>query len=212
MTTAPKPGTGARGDAPMVRIAGRAALRAWLERFADSSTGVWLVTRKGSERTIDYAEVVEELLCFGWIDGQARGLDDRESMQWVAPRKPGSAWSRPNKERVERLLAAGLIRPRGLAVIEAARTSGRWSALDEVEQGIEPAELAAALDAVPAARAAWDGFPRSARRALLEWLSTAKTDATRDRRIAAIVGEAAEGRRANQWRPKDQREADTAPA
>lgn len=212
MTTAPTPGTGARGDAPVVRVADRAALRAWLERFSDTSTGVWLVTRKGPERTIDYAEVVEELLCFGWIDGQARGLDDRESMQWVAPRKPGSAWSRPNKERVERLLEAGLIRPRGLAVIEAARTSGRWTALDEVEQGIEPPELCAALDAVPAARAAWDGFPRSARRALLEWLSTARTEATRDRRIAAIIGEAAEVRRANQWRPKGRREADTDPA
>ena len=183
----------------------RAALRAWLEESAGTSTGVWLVVPKGADRTITYAEIVEELLCFGWIDGQARGLDERASMQYVAPRKPRSAWSRPNKERVERLTAAGLMRPPGLAAVEAAKTSGRWSALDEVELGIEPPELAAALDAVPAARAGWDVFPRSARRAILEWISTARTDPTRERRIALTVAEAAEGRRANQWRPPEER-------
>jgi uncharacterized protein YdeI (YjbR/CyaY-like superfamily) len=193
------------GDAPRVRIADRAALRAWLEEHAETSTGAWLVTRKGPERTIEYDGMVEELLCFGWIDGQARSLDERESMQYVAPRKPASGWSGLNKERVERLLAAGLIRPSGLRVIEAAKASGRWTALDEVEQGIEPAELTTALDAVPAARATWDAFPPSARRAILAWISTAKTTPTRERRIALTVAEAAEGRRANEWRPKDQR-------
>lgn len=186
-------------DAPRLRVADRAELRAWLSEHAATSTGVWLVMRKGAERTITYAEVVEELLCVGWIDGQGMGLDDRESMQYVAPRKPRSAWSRPNKERIERLEAAGLLQPAGIAVIEAAKASGRWTALDEVEQGIEPPELAAALDEVPAARAAWDAFPRSARRAILEWISTAKTAPTRERRIALTVSEAAEGRRANAW-------------
>jgi uncharacterized protein YdeI (YjbR/CyaY-like superfamily) len=192
-------------DAPSVRIADRAALRAWLEENAETSTGAWLVTRKGPDRTIEYAEMIEELLCFGWIDGQGRALDERESMQYVAPRKPASAWSGSNKERVERLLAAGLIRPAGLAAIEAAKASGRWSALDEVEQGIEPADLTAALDAVPAARSAWDAFPPGARRAILAWISTAKSAPTRERRIAVTVAEAAEGRRANEWHPKDQR-------
>jgi uncharacterized protein YdeI (YjbR/CyaY-like superfamily) len=192
-------------DAPRVRIADRAALRAWLEEWSATSAGVWLVVTKGADRTIDYAEIVEELLCFGWIDGQGLGLDDRESMQYVAPRKPRSAWSRPNKERVERLIDSGLMRPPGLTVIEAAKASGRWSALDEVELGIEPDELATALDAAPAARSAWDAFPRSARRAILEWISTAKTAPTRERRIALTIAEAAEGRRANQWRSREER-------
>jgi uncharacterized protein YdeI (YjbR/CyaY-like superfamily) len=195
----------AAGDAPQVRIADRGELRAWLEANHTSSTGVWLIVPKGADRTIDYAEIVEELLCFGWIDGQGRSFDDRASMQYVAPRKPRSGWSRPNKERIERLTAAGLMRPAGVAAVEAAKASGHWSALDDVEAGVEPPELTAALDAVPAARAAWDGFPRSARRAILEWISTAKTAPTRERRIATTVAEAAEGRRANQWRPPDQR-------
>jgi uncharacterized protein YdeI (YjbR/CyaY-like superfamily) len=195
----------AAGDAPQVRIADRAELRAWLEANHASDTGVWLIVPKGADRTIDYAEIVEELLCFGWIDGQGRSFDDRASMQYVAPRKPRSGWSRPNKERIERLTAAGLMRPAGVAAVEAAKASGHWSALDDVEAGVEPPELTAALDAVPAARAAWDGFPRSARRAILEWISTAKTAPTRERRIATTVAEAAEGRRANQWRPPDQR-------
>ncbi|RIX28253.1 YdeI/OmpD-associated family protein [Amnibacterium setariae] len=204
MATAERPRSAATGrNAPQVPVRDRAELRRWLEQHAATSSGVWLVVPKGPDRTIDYAEIVEELLCFGWIDGQGRSFDEQRSLQYVAPRKPTSAWSRPNKERVERLLAAGLMRPAGQAVIDAAVASGRWTALDEVEQGIEPADLTAGLDAVPAARAAWDGFPRSARHALLEWLSTAKTAPTRERRIAAIVSEAAGGRRANQWRPAD---------
>ena len=192
-------------DAPQVRVQDRAALRAWLEESAATSTGVWLVVGKGADRTITYAEIVEELLCFGWIDGQGRSLDERASLQYVAPRKPGSGWSGPNKERVERLTAAGLMRPPGIAAVEAAKASGRWSALDEVELGVEPPELAAALDAVPPARTAWDGFPRSARQAILGWISTARTAPTRERRIALTVSEAAEGRRANQWRPPAER-------
>jgi uncharacterized protein YdeI (YjbR/CyaY-like superfamily) len=190
-------------DAPIVRVADRAELRAWLEEHAAASTGVWLVTRKGPERTITYAEVVEELLCFGWIDGQARGLDDRESAQYVAPRKPRSGWSRSNKERIERLEADGLLRQAGIAAVALAKETGRWTALDESEQGVEPPDLTVALDAEPAAREVWDAFPKSARRTILEWISTAKTVPTRERRISLAVSEASQGRRANEWpRPR----------
>lgn len=187
-------------DAPQVRIADRPALRAWLAEHAASSGGVWIVTVKGRDRAVEYDDIVEELLCVGWVDSLGRRLDDRETMLYVAPRKPGSAWSRPNKERIARLEAAGLMLEAGRAVVEAAKASGRWTALDEVEQGIEPPDLTAALDASPAARSAWDGFPRSTKRAILEWISTAKTTPTRERRIATTVSEAAIGRRANQPR------------
>jgi uncharacterized protein YdeI (YjbR/CyaY-like superfamily) len=90
--------------------------------------------------------------------------------------------------------------PAGVAMVELARRTGTWTALDLVEELVEPAELRAALDAVPAARRSWDGFPRSTRRALMEWISSAKTDATRDKRVRATVDEAAVGRRANQPR------------
>ncbi|MHC1558111.1 YdeI/OmpD-associated family protein [Actinomycetospora sp. C-140] len=121
-------------------------------------------------------------------------------MLLLAPRKATSAWSRVNKQRVERLTAAGLMTPAGQAAIEAARATGRWAALDAVEDLTEPDDLRSALDAVPRARAAWDAFPRSVKRAILEWIAAAKKPPTRAARIAETVGEAAEGRRAHQWR------------
>jgi len=187
-------------DAEQVYGPDRAAWRRWLEQHAAASGGVWLVFDKGPGRRLSYDDVVEEALCFGWVDSLPRTLDDARSMLYVSPRAPRSNWSRANSERVERLTAAGAMTPAGLAVVEAARASGTWSALDAVEDGVEPDDLRAALDAVPTARAAWDGFPRSARRGILEWVGSAKRPQTRAQRVATVVSEAAEGRRANQWR------------
>jgi uncharacterized protein YdeI (YjbR/CyaY-like superfamily) len=183
-----------------VPVADRAAWRAWLTEHAPSSAGIWLVYDKGPGRRLSYDDIVEEALCFGWIDSLPRALDDVHAMLYVAPRKPRSRWSRANKRRVEELIAAGAMSEGGLAVVEAARASGTWNALDRVEDGTEPDDLAAALDAVARARREWDAFPRSARRAILEWVDGAKRPETRARRVAAAVAQAAEGRRANQWR------------
>ena len=92
------------------------------------------------------------------------------------------------------------MRTAGLAAVAAARADGSWWALDAVEDLLEPPDLAAALDASADARASWDGFPRSTRRAILEWIGTAKTDATRGKRVRQTVDEAEVARRANQWR------------
>jgi uncharacterized protein YdeI (YjbR/CyaY-like superfamily) len=185
-----------------VEFESREALRAWLEAHHERSPGIWLVTfRKDSGRgRLPYDEVVEELLCVGWVDSLPRKLDEARTMLLCTPRKPSSAWSKPNKERVARLEAQGLMRPRGVAVVEAARASGKWTALDDVEALIEPPELQAALDAVPAARQSWDEFPRSAKRGILEWIVQAKAPETRARRVAETVRRAAVGERANQWR------------
>jgi uncharacterized protein YdeI (YjbR/CyaY-like superfamily) len=185
---------------PEVYVPDRAAWRAWLEENAGTSRGIWLVYDKGPGRRLSYPEIVEEALCFGWVDGQSRPLDDRQAMIRVTPRNPRSNWSRVNKERIERLTAAGAMTPAGLAVVEAAKERGTWTALDQVEDGVEPDDLRAALDAVPAARREWDAFPRSARRAILEWVGSAKRPETRAARVTATVSEAAEGRRANAWR------------
>ena len=187
-------------DAPQAYLADRAAWRAWLTEHAAGSTGIWLVYDKGPGRRLSYDDIVDEALCFGWVDSLPRTLDNARGMLYVAPRKPRSNWSRINKERVERLIAAGAMTPAGLAVVEAARAGGTWDALDRVEDGVEPDDLAAALDAVPSARREWNAFPRSARRAILEWLDNAKRPETRARRVATVVAEATEGRRANQWR------------
>jgi uncharacterized protein YdeI (YjbR/CyaY-like superfamily) len=184
-------------DYPQVQVESRQQWRDWLAEHSADSSGIWLVTwRKGRGAHVPYEDVVEEALCFGWIDGQARRLDDDRTCLRMTPRRPRSGWARTNKARVERLLAAGLMTPAGLAVVEAAKADGSWSLLDEVEALHEPDDLRAALDAVPEARAAYDGFPPSARRALLLWLVQARTAPTRERRLAAIVEEARHGRRA----------------
>lgn len=182
----------------------RAEWRRWLARNHAGGEGVWLVSWKAAtgRPVIPYEAVVEEALCVGWIDSQAQALDDERSMLLITPRKRGSGWSRPNKERIARLTAAGRMRPAGLAVVEAAKADGSWSALDAVEALIEPADLAAALDAAPAAREHWDGFSPSSRKALLQWIVTAKRPETRARRIDETARLAAAGKKANQWEPK----------
>lgn len=163
---------------------------------------MWLVTFKKAtgDRHVPYDDVVEEALCCGWVDSQGRLLDDARSQLLMTPRKRGSNWSRKNKQRIDRLLAAGLIAPAGLAAVESAKADGSWTALDAVEDLIEPDDLRAALDADPEARRQWGRFPPSTRRGILEWIGNAKRAPTRGKRIAETAGLAAAGIRANQWR------------
>lgn len=179
----------------------RAEWRTWLADNHTRNAGVWLITYKvatGKPR-VEYDEAVEEALCFGWVDSKPAKLDDDRSMLWFAPRKPGTNWSRPNKERVERLLAAGQMMPAGLAKVVAAQADGSWNALDEVEDGIIPDDLLEALRANPPALDNFEAFPRSARRGILEWILNAKTESTRNKRILETATLAAENVRANQW-------------
>jgi len=183
----------------------RAEWRAWLEANHARPQGVWMISYKqatGKPR-VEYAESVEEALCFGWVDSKGNKLDDERSMLWFAPRKRGSGWARPNKERIERLIAAGLMAPAGLAKIDAAKADGTWTLLDSVENLEVPDDLAAALDRFSAARANFEAFPRSARRGILEWIVQAKTAATRAKRVEETARLAQENQRANQWRPSD---------
>jgi uncharacterized protein YdeI (YjbR/CyaY-like superfamily) len=190
----------ALADRPQVHPERRGDWRAWLAEHHASTDGVWLVSwkRATGRPTVGYDAAVEEALCFGWIDSLARTLDDERSMLLFTPRKPGSGWSRSNKERIARLEAAGLIEPAGAAVIEAARADGSWTALDDVENLVVPEDLAAAFAARPGAAEHWESFPRSAKRAILVWIQGAKRPATRAKRIEETAAEAAEGRRVNQ--------------
>ncbi len=176
----------------------RAAWRAWLARNHDTARGAWVVTwRKASGREgPGYEDLVEEALCFGWIDSKGGTVDEHRTRLLVTPRKPGSGWSRPNKQRIERLEAAGLIAAPGWAAIEAAKADGSWTRLDAVEDLVVPDDLAAAFDGRPGSRAAWDGFPRSARRAMLEWIVSARRPATRSARVEETARRAAAGERA----------------
>jgi uncharacterized protein YdeI (YjbR/CyaY-like superfamily) len=184
---------------PLIHPRTIAEWRDWLTRHHQDTDGVWLARwKKASGRIpLDYAQIVEEALCFGWIDGVTNTLDDGRQVQLLTPRRRGSGWSPSNKERVERLVADGRMTDAGMRVIEAAKADGSWSMQDAAEALIEPPELAAALDANPAARRHWDAFPRSPRRALIWWVMSAKRPETRQRRVTTIVDEASHGRRAN---------------
>jgi len=180
----------------------RAQWRAWLRRHHHRNEGVWLVLwKKASGRAeMGYEEAVEEALCFGWIDSKPRALDAQRSMLWFAPRKPGTGWSRVNKERAERLVAAGRMTAAGQAKIDASKADGSWHELDEVETLAVPADLAAAPAAHAGAADHFEAFPRSVKRSILEWIAKARREDTRARRVAETAELAAQNRRANQWR------------
>lgn len=186
-----------QSTAPLVEVLTRSEWRAWLAANHDTCTGAWLVTFKKSSgrKRVTYDDAVEEALCFGWIDSTAGKVDDLRAKLWFCPRKPKSGWSKLNKDRVERLIAEGLMTPAGQAVIDTAKHNGAWSALDEVEALIIPADLAADLAANPTAQAYFDAFPKSARKGILDLLRSAKRPETRAKRIAEIVRLAAENRR-----------------
>ena len=183
---------------PAVHVETRAAWRAWLEAHHATSTGVWLTSWKsGTGRPrLSYEEMVEEALCFGWIDSTAGTLDEDRSMLWFGPRRPGSGWSRPNKERIERLERAGLLAEAGRRVIERAKRDGSWTLLDEVEDLIVPEDLARAFAERPGAPEHWESFPRSAKRAILAWIVDAKRPETRERRVTVAAEAAQRGERA----------------
>ena len=176
--------------------------RAWLQSNHTRPDGIWLITyrRATGKATFTYEQAVEEALCFGWIDGHTKTLDEERGMQWFAPRRAGSVWARSNKERVARLIADGRMTPAGQARIDAAQADGTWALWDHVDSLAVPDDLAAALATYPAARANFDAFPRSARHAILGWIATAKRPETRAKRIAETARLAQDNVRANQPR------------
>lgn len=169
--------------------------RGWLAVHHGRQPPVWLVLRKGGAG-LSQEVAIEEALCWGWIDSLPRKLDGERWMLLFSPRKAGSPWSRVNKARVAAMLEAGRFQPAGLAKLAAARADGSWDSYEAAEDLIEPAALRLALDDTPGARVSWDGFSPSARKGILWWVATARTDATRDRRVAEVARLAALGLRA----------------
>lgn len=183
---------------PIYHAESRPQLRAWLETRHADTQGLWLCSWRGGtgKPVCPYPEVVEEAICFGWIDSTVNTFDDERGLQLLTPRRPKSPWTRLNRRRADDMEAAGLMADAGRRAIEIAQGNGWWTIADSVEDLVEPAELAAALDAVPEARRAWDGFPPSARKLMLWWVVSAARPDTRSQRIAAIVEKAAVGERA----------------
>jgi uncharacterized protein YdeI (YjbR/CyaY-like superfamily) len=173
--------------------------RKWLGKNHRSEKAVWLIFyKKGSGiPSTNYAEALEEALCFGWIDSKANKRDDESYYQYFAKRKPGSNWSRVNKEKVAKLIEKGLMTPAGFESVETAKQNGKWSALDEVEKLIVPSDLKQLFDKNKTASENWNGFSRSVKRGILEWILNAKRAETRQRRIAETVDLAEKNIKAN---------------
>jgi uncharacterized protein YdeI (YjbR/CyaY-like superfamily) len=191
-------------DAPLFEPESRAAWRAWLRAHHTTASGVWLVSRRiGLGAKITYEEAVEEALCVGWVDSRGGKVDDERSKLYFAPRKARSGWADTNKARIERLTAAGLMLPAGIAAVERAKADGSWSVLDGAIRAEVPADLDVALAARPPAREHWDAFPHSIRRAILGWIALARRPETRAKRIEETATNAEHNARPKQFQPGD---------
>ncbi|NIL58470.1 YdeI/OmpD-associated family protein [Salinispora arenicola] len=171
-------------------VADAEALRAWLSANHATSPGVWLALTKkgGTATTLTWQQAVDEALCFGWIDGQARKRDRETSWIRFTPRRPRSSWSQRNVEHVARLEAQGRMTPPGRDAVEAAKADGRWAAAYAPSSEAEmPADLLAAIAADPAAQAMFDVLTRTNRFALIQRLHVVKRAQTRERRIGEFV-------------------------
>lgn len=179
----------------------RKAWRAWLQKNGEKEKNIWLVMykKKAVKPSVYYDEAVEEALCFGWIDSVANKRDEDSYCQFFARRNPKSKWSALNKQRVARLLKEGRMTPAGMALIEEAKSNGAWVALDEVETITLPKELVEAFKINTEAAKHFNAFPRSVKRGILEWISSAKRDETRNKRILETVQSAEKNIRANQY-------------
>ncbi|MGW7681938.1 YdeI/OmpD-associated family protein [Kribbella sp. NPDC054772] len=163
--------------------------RSWLDSNGRQERSVWLIVHQD----LDLGAAVEQALCFGWVDSKTLRRDERTTYQCFTPRNPRSTWSKSNRERIERLTAAGLMMPPGEELVALARRTGTWDLLKDAQDLIVPADLRAALARDPQADEHFRAFPPSSRRAILEWITLAKRPETRARRIAQTVEQAAGG-------------------
>ncbi|MFI6943871.1 YdeI family protein [Streptomyces sp. NPDC050418] len=180
--------------------ASAAELAAWLDEHHTDRTALWVKVAKKHTGipSLTWEEMVDTVLCFGWIDGLRRGFDASYFLQRTTPRRPRSPWSQVNVDKAEALIEAGLMRPRGLAEVEAARKDGRWeSAYASQKNATAPPDLVEALDANPAARAFYETLGKSDQYALYFRLVTARTPKTRLARLERFVATMAEGRKIN---------------
>jgi uncharacterized protein YdeI (YjbR/CyaY-like superfamily) len=188
----------AKSRAPSIYFPDRPTLRRWLAANHPDHPPIWLVYDKKhvkGERTLSYDDIVEEALCFGWIDSVARSVDATRSSVYFSPRKPKSTWSAVNKERMPRLMEQGLMHPAGQAKIDAAKKDGSWTTLDAIEKLVVPPDLAAAFKKSPKAKANFEGFPRGARKQILYWVTSAKREETRADRVQRAVAAVLENER-----------------
>lgn len=174
----------------MVFFASAAAFEAWLDENVGLRQGVWLkVAKRGSGlASLTSDEAVDVGLCYGWISGQRKALDETYYLQRYVPRRPRSLWSMVNVRKVEALTAAGRMRPSGLAEVEAAKADGRWdAAYASQKEATVPPDLATALAANPTAARRFESLGKTKQYAMIRQLLTARTEETRANHLRKIL-------------------------
>lgn len=188
-------------DFKIVEPKSRAAWRAWLQKNHTQQESIWLVLAKKDSGlpSLSVEDAVEEALCFGWIDSVPNKVDDKRYKILLSPRKPKSNWSNVNKQRVARLIKAGLMTEPGMKMITLAKKTGTWNALNAIDKLTIPTDLESLFASNPKAATYFEAFPPSVKKGILEWIQNAKTETTRAKRINETVALAAKNIRANQY-------------
>jgi len=167
-----------------VEVKSTQELREWLEQNHSQKESIWLVTYKKhmSDKYVSVQDILDEVLCFGWIDGIRRKLDEDRTMQMISPRQ-AQHWAKSYKDRAAKLIEEGRMHPAGLEAIAESKHSGLWDFMDDVDALITPEDLVEALEARPSARENFEAFNPSSKRNILRWIKLAKTPKTRAKRI-----------------------------
>ena len=168
--------------------------RQWLELYHAKEEAVWVIffKKKSPKFNLSWTHAVDEALCFGWIDSVKKSIDSATYKQYFTRRKPKSIWSKVNKEKVALLTAQGLMQTAGQQCVEIAKENGSWDFLNDVDNLVIPADLAAAFQEDAIAANYFEGLSNSSKKGLLYWILSAKRSPTRHKRIAEIVANARE--------------------
>lgn len=176
-----------------VQVSSREEWRGWLKENHTQKENIWLVTFKkhvGNDKYLPYAEMVEEALCFGWIDSTCRKVDGDRTMHLLSPRKPKSMWSKINKDRVAKLIEQKLMTPAGLAKIDQAKQDGSWAFLDDIDAMVIPPDLATVLNKNKKAKGRFEAYSDWVKKQKLLFIKSAKQASTRVKRIRKVVEQA----------------------
>ncbi|MBL7858841.1 MAG: YdeI/OmpD-associated family protein [Cyclobacteriaceae bacterium] len=180
------------------------AWRNWLKKNHLRKENIWLIIYKKESgiSSVYYPQAVDEALCFGWIDSVPNKRDANSYYLFFSKRKPQSYWSKVNKLKVAQLIKLDKMMPQGMKMVELAKQSGTWEALNKVDELVIPDEMANLFRKYKKAKINFDNFPPSTKRGILQWIYNAKQDVTRLKRITETVALATQNIRANQYQPK----------
>lgn len=181
-----------------VEVKSHEELRDWFEKNHAQKDSIWLVTYKkiAGDKYLPNPIVVDECVCFGWMDGRKMKLDDKRTMQLLSPKKT-EHWAKSYKDRYARLKKAGRMHEAGEALVREAKKSGAWDFMNDVDNLLLPDDLREAMEAKPPALSNYEAFPDSAKRDILRWIKIAKREETRAKRIDETAAKAARNERAS---------------